>query len=119
MNLPHLISQIKNHPDYSKAGMILCHNGVVRKTSRNGREVTGMKVIVNHGKLKEIIDANKKRNGIIEILVEINEDRELSVGEDVMYLVVVGDIRENVISALSGTLDEIKSSVTMKTEFYK
>jgi molybdopterin synthase catalytic subunit len=30
MNLADLITQIKEHPDYSKAGMILCHNGVVR-----------------------------------------------------------------------------------------
>jgi hypothetical protein len=37
------------------------------------------------------------------------------VGDDVMYLVVGGDFRENVIFALQKTLNEIKSTVTQKT----
>ena len=35
--LEPLVEKIKQHPDYPKAGMILCHNGVVRQTSRDGR----------------------------------------------------------------------------------
>ncbi len=55
---------------------------------------------------------------IVEILVEINENRPLAVGDDVMFIVVAGDIRENVIGALTDTLNAIKSSVTTKTEFF-
>jgi hypothetical protein len=36
-----------------------------------------------------------------------------------MYLVVAGEIRENVIRTLQGTLDAIKSTATQKTEFFK
>jgi len=119
MNIQHLIDTIKHHPDYRRAGMILCHNGVVRETSRDGRRVTGLKVNVDHEKLNRIIAENKMRPGIIEILVEITEDKMLSIGDDVMVLVVAGDIRQNVISALEDTLNAIKKTATKKTEYYE
>ena len=118
MKLTDLIDTIKKHPDYERVGMILCHNGVVRRTSRDGRSVSALRISVNHEKLKQVIKANKKKPGIVEILVEIAENRDLAVGEDIMLLVVVGDIRENVIGALKETLDAIKSSVTEKVQFY-
>lgn len=117
MNLANLIDKVKKHPDYDKAGMILCHNGVVRGTSRDGRNVSGLSITVDHKKLQEIVNEHKKRPGIVEILVEIAEG-ELSLGDDVMFLVVAGDIRENVIATLSDTLNAIKSTVTKKTEYF-
>lgn len=117
MNLAHLVDSIKKHPDYGKVGMILCHNGVVRGTSRDGRKVSGFTMTVDHEKLRRLIAEQKQRPGIVEILVEIREG-DLSLGDDVMLLVVAGDIRENVISVLSDTLNAIKSAVTRKTEFF-
>jgi len=113
-----LIDNIKRNPEYDRVGMILCHNGVVRGTSRDGRKVSGLRIAVDHTKLKKIINENKKRPGIVEILVEIAENKELSVGDDVMFLVVAGDIRDNVIMTLNDTLNAIKTTVTKKTEFY-
>ncbi len=118
MNLSALLDQIKNHPNYADAGMVLAHNGVVRGFSRDGRKVTGLSIKADQQKLAEIVAAQKKRPGIIDILVEIVPDGSLTVGDDVMYLVVAGDIRENVISVLSDTLNEIKATVTAKTEFF-
>ncbi|MDL1980525.1 MAG: hypothetical protein LWX02_03420 [Deltaproteobacteria bacterium] len=51
-------------------------------------------------------------------MVKIAEDKELSVGDDVMLLVVAGDIRKNVIKVLSEAIDDIKSTVTKKTEYF-
>ena len=119
MKLTDLIDAIKKHPNYERVGMILCHNGVVRRTSRDGRNVSGLRITVDHKKLKQIIETNKKKPGIIDIQVEIMENKDLAVGEDVMFLVVAGDIRENVIAALKDTLDTIKSSVTEKIQFYQ
>lgn len=118
MNLNNLIDAVKKHPDYDKTGMILCHNGVVRSTSRDGRQVSGLRIAVDHEKLRNVITENKKRKGIIEILIEIAENKDLSVGDDVMFLVVAGDIRDNVIEALKETLNDIKTTVTTKTEFF-
>ena len=118
MKLEHLIEKAKQHPDFHQAGMILAHNGVVRQTSRDGRNVTGLRVAVDHAKLESILARKKETPGIIEILVEIFEQKDLAVGDDVMFLVVAGDIRETVIATLKETLDEIKTTVTQKTEFY-
>ena len=97
--------------------MVLCHQGVVRSTSRDGKPVRGLRVTVDSKKLEQVISEHKARHGITEILVEINADRDLTVGDDVMVLVVAGDFRENVIATLSDTLNAIKTTVTQKTEY--
>jgi molybdopterin synthase catalytic subunit len=118
MDMNKMMQAIKNHPDFDSVGMILCHNGVVRVTSRDGRKVKGLRVAANHEKLRQILAEQKQKPGILDIRVEIAEDRDLSVGEDIMLLLVAGDIRENVIAVLTATLNLIKSSVTTKTEYY-
>lgn len=119
MNLIRMIDTIKKHPDCHKAGMILCHNGIVRGTSRDGRKVSGLTISVDYNKLRHVIETYKQQPGIIEILVEIADNEHLNVGDDVMFLVVAGDIRENVIAVLNDTLNAIKTSVTSKTEFFQ
>lgn len=118
LNLASMMETIRSHPDFSKAGMVLAHNGVVRATSRDGRAVTGLRVKVDRAGLDHLVAAQKKRPGIVEILVEIADDRELVVGDDVMFLIVAGDVRENVIATLQQTLDAIKTTVTSKTEYF-
>jgi len=117
--MDYLISQVKKHPDYHRAGMILCHEGVVRKTSRNGKKVTGLRVHAKHQQIVEALNLFKKRNGIIEILFEINDNIDLAIGDTIMKLVVAGDIRENVIGTLTDCLNEIKKTLTQKTEYYE
>lgn len=118
MSADSLMARIKNHPRFDQVGMMLCHNGVVRGTSRDGRPVKGLKVAVDQDSLAQVLSEQRQRPGIIDILVEINADRHLNVGDNVMYLVVAGDIRENVIAVLSDTLNAIKSTVTNKTEYF-
>lgn len=117
MNIAELIERVKRHPDFNRAGMVLCHNGVVRETSRAGDPVSGLRIAVDHDRLNTIIDEQRRRPGIVDIQVEIVENTDLTVGDDVMGLVVAGDIRENVIAVLAETLDQIKKTVTQKTEF--
>ena len=119
MQTDQLVSKIKRHPAYDQVGMILCHNGVVRGTSRDGRKVTGLRVAVDRDRLSTVLAAHRSRPGIIDIQVEIAADRDLAVGDDVMMLVVAGDIREHVIDTLADTLDAIKTTVTAKIEFFE
>ncbi|MEE4365173.1 MAG: molybdenum cofactor biosynthesis protein MoaE [Desulfotignum sp.] len=119
VTLEQMIRKIKGHPDFSRAGMILAHNGIVRATSRDGRPVTGLEIAVDHGKLKQILQKERSRPGILDIQVHIRENTKLTVGDDVMFLVVAGDIRENVIQTLTDTLNQIKSQVTSKTQFFQ
>ena len=99
--------------------MILCHNGVVRATTRDGRKVKGLKVSVDHAKLEQILIEQSQKSGIVDIQVNIVENKNLAVGDDIMHLIVAGDIRENVISVLRETLDAIKTKVTKKIEYFK
>ena len=118
MNAIDLMNRVKTHPDFHRAGMVLCHNGVVRATSRDGREVSGLRVKVDDDRLKAILSKARQRPGIVDVRVEIAADCDLVVGDDVMLLVVAGDVRENVIATLEETLNAIKTTVTSKTEFF-
>lgn len=115
MELEEMVARIKAHPRISEAGMILCHNGIVRGTSRNGRKISKITVKVNHEALTRIITEIKSRSGIIEVLVEINEGT-LKVGEDIMLVAVAGDIREHVFPALQDLVHQIKQEIIEKEE---
>ena len=113
-----LLASLKAHPDIGQAGMILCHNGIVRAFDRQGRKVSGLRVSVDHHALDHIIAENKGKAGIVDIQVDIAEGADLAVGDDVMVLAVAGDIRENVIAVLEATLNAIKETATRKEQFY-
>ena len=115
MNLSTLVEKIKKHPDFHKAGMILCHNGVVRASSRDGRPVSEVTVRVDRRRLETILAEIKAMTGIVEVLAHVNEGT-LKVGEDVMYVVVAGDFRENVFDAMIAAVNRIKADVTSKQE---
>ena len=115
MNLSDMIKKVKKHPEYHKAGMILCHNGGVRETSRDGKPVSHLLVKANEEILAEIVAEMKKRPGIIEVLAEVNKGK-LFPGDDIMIVVVAGDFRENVFPVLKDAVDVIKRDVTRKVE---
>lgn len=117
MGLSALIDRVKSHPDYAQVGMILCHNGVVRGASRDGRPVSGLTLTVDREALNAILAEQRERLGIVEILVEIREGL-LKVGDDVMFIVVAGDLRDRVIPVLVDTLNAIKRQVTHKIEHF-
>jgi len=115
MKLIEMIEQVKQHPDIHKAGMILCHNGIVRGTSRDGSPVRELTVRHERIRLDDIAAEMKNRPGIIEVLIELNEGT-LHPGDDIMYVVVAGDFRENVIPVISEAINLIKASAVEKTE---
>jgi molybdopterin synthase catalytic subunit len=55
--------------------------------------------------------------GIRIVRVWMNEG-ELSVGDDIMYVLVGGDIRPHVIDALQALVGEIKQHCVTETEIY-
>ena len=115
MDMNALISTIKARHDYHRVGMILCHNGVVRGSSRDGSPVRAVTVRADRTAIAKVVAEQKGRPGIVEILVEVNEG-ELRVGDDLLAIVVAGDIREHVIPVLADTLNLIKAVGTKKTE---
>lgn len=116
MNLSALIEKVKRRPDFNRAGMILTHTGIVRGSSRDGSPVMEVEVRADHEALARVIADMKMRPGIIDVLAEVRDGR-LEVGEEIMNVVVAGDIRENVFPVLIDAVNRIKAEVTKKQEF--
>lgn len=118
ISMDELIARIKAHPNFAKAGMILCHNGVVRGVDRAGAKgVQKLHVEVVPEKIGEILSWGETLPGVVAVLAEALEG-ELNVGDDVLYVVVAGDIRENVLDAMRQILDRLKSEGFRKREVY-
>ncbi|MBP1739357.1 MAG: protein involved in biosynthesis of molybdopterin [Deltaproteobacteria bacterium] len=118
MDLNKMIERVRKNTDPSKVGMITSHLGVVRGTSRSGGEVLSVDVAYDQEAIQTIIRDIKKMPGIAEVLVETREGR-LNVGEEIMAVVVAGDIRENVFPALVSTVNRIKKEASKKKENLK
>ena len=118
MNINEMIEKIKGHPDSEKIGMIASHVGVVRGTSRDGRDVTGIEVAYDHEKIKIILQNIKQLSGIVQVLVNTNEGN-LKVGDEILAVAVAGDIRDNVFPALIKAVDHIKKDASKKKELFR
>ena len=117
MDINKMINTVKVNNNYSGIGMIASHLGVVRGTSLNGRKVTGIEAKFNRDRIRGILCSIKKMPGIYEVLIEISEGK-LKVGDDIMAVVVGGDIRDHVFPALITTVDRIKKEAVTKKEFF-
>lgn len=111
------ITEIKKHPQSSSVGMILIHNGIVRATTRDGKPVKGMKLSYDSEKLNKIVEEIRKRDGIFEVKVWINEGL-LNVGDDIMKVLVAGRLRTDVFPALQTLVSKIKNEVVHEEEIY-
>jgi molybdopterin synthase catalytic subunit len=109
------IREIKAKADPEALGMMLAHNGVVRGTAKNGKPVKGMKLSFDKAKLESSVNEMKKRDGIVEIRVWINEG-ELKIGDDIMYVLVAGRFRTDVLPVLQELLTFIKGEVVREEE---
>ena len=115
MDLNKLIERVRRNTEPSKVGMITSHLGVVRSTSRDGRAVTSLEVSYDQEALQAVVRDIKKMPGIAEVLVETRQGR-LDVGEEILAVVVAGDIRENVFPALVSAVNRIKKEASHKKE---
>jgi molybdopterin synthase catalytic subunit len=110
-----MIATIKANPNFPNAGMIASHIGIVRSFSRNGKSVDSVDVDFDQAKIEQILDDTKSRPGIVDVLIQTNSGH-LAVGDEIMAVVVAGDIRENVFPALIDMVERLKSEASTKQE---
>ncbi len=110
------ITEIKKNADYNELGMILVHNGMVRAISKDGKPVKGMHLTYDREKLQKIIDEYSQKDGIIAVKAWINEGN-LTVGDDIMYLLVAGRFRKFVLPVFEEVLSRIKNEIVSEKEF--
>ena len=117
------LREAKAHTDADKVGMYLTHNGVVRATAkakvRNGEEgtkpVTGMVFSYDREKVDAAVAQTYEMDGIYYVRAWLNEG-ELCVGDDIMYVLIGGDIRPHVVDALQSLVGTLKKECVTETE---
>ena len=117
------LKEAKAAPGAEKVGMYLTHNGIVRQTARarvrEGAEdalpVTGMDFSFDEAKVEAVIDEAYQREGIYYLRVWLNRGR-LQLGDDIMYVLVGGDIRPHVLDTLQFLVGKIKSECVAEKE---
>lgn len=117
------LKEAKKDLNVSQEGMFLVHNGIVRQTPKakvrngvdDGSKVMGMEFSYDEKKVEEAVEKTKALEGIFYVRVWLNEGH-LEVGEDIMYVLIGGDIRPRVIDALQFLVGTIKNECVTEIE---
>lgn len=116
------LREAKAHESAPKVGMYLTHNGIVRQSAKakvrhgqDSQDVTGMLFSYDQAKLDAVLADARALEGIYYIRVWLNEGR-LQVGDDIMYVLIGGDIRPRVVDALNYIVGRIKNECVTETE---
>lgn len=119
------LQEAKHHESAPKIGMYLCHTGVVREDAKarvranatDTAPVTGMYFSYDADKLQAIVNDTYTLPGIYYIRTWLNEGK-LNVGDDIMRILIGGDIRPHVLDALQHLVGRIKNECVEETELY-
>ena len=117
------LKEAKAHESASKCGMYLTHNGTVRQSAKakvrygaeDTQEVTGMIFSYDREKVEAAVADTYKMDGIYYIKTWLNEGR-LSMGDDIMYVLIGGDIRPRVVDALQYLVGRLKNECVTEIE---
>lgn len=117
------LKEAKTDPAALQEGMFLVHNGVVRQTPKakvrqgidDGSMVKGMEFAYDAAKVDAEIAETYKMDGIFHVRVWLNEGT-LELGDDIMYVLIGGDIRPHVVDALQFLVEKIKSECVTEIE---
>ena len=120
------LKEAKQHESAPQIGMYLTHNGIVRETAkakvRQGAEDTKPVIAMNfsydQAKVDAVIEETYKMDGIYYIRTWLAEGN-LQVGDDIMYVLIGGDIRPHIIDALQYLVGRIKNECVVETEIYQ
>ncbi len=117
MDISKTINTLKARHDFSDhVGMILVHNGTVRGWSRQDRSsVTAIEVKADTDRIAVLREEFLQFPGIYDIVIEARSGL-LKPGDDLLFIVVAGDIREHVKPVLSELLERIKGEAVTKKE---
>lgn len=120
------MAEAKAHENADKVGMYLTHNGIVRKSAKarvrfgeeNTKNVTGMIFSYDQAKVDAAVEETYGLDGIYYVKAWLNEG-ELCVGDDIMYVLIGGDIRPHVVNALQFLVEKLKNECVEEKEIYE
>ena len=117
--------EAKQHENAPNIGMYLTHNGIVRQTAKakvrlgeeHTKDVVSMLFSYDQHKVDQAVKETYQLDGVYYIKVWLNEG-ELQVGDDIMYVLIGGDIRPHVVDALQYLVGKLKNECVQETEIY-
>ena len=128
MDCPSLdlwMKEAKSDASSPLCGMYLVHNGVVRSTAkaevRGGEKsavVTGVRFAYDTDKVIRAENEAKSLPGIFYVRTWLNQGN-LAVGDDLMLVLIGGDIRPHVVDALQFLVERLKNECVTETEIYE
>lgn len=124
-SLDRWLKEAKAQENAGQTGMYLFHNGVVRETAkaavRSGAEntapVKGMLFSWDSEKVAAAEEQARQLEGITYVRVWLNEG-QLRVGDDLMLVLVGGDIRPHVLGALEQLVKNLKETCVKEQEIF-
>ncbi|MGQ9507560.1 MAG: molybdenum cofactor biosynthesis protein MoaE [Candidatus Bathycorpusculaceae bacterium] len=110
-SLSEAIKNVKNLPNFQKAGAIALFIGVVRGETGKGEKVQKLELEAYEEKANEVL-ANicqdlEKRESIINVQIH-HLIGEFNVGEDIVYIIVAGSHRKNLFPVLEEAVERYK-----------
>ena len=119
------IKEAKEDKSAPECGMYLFHNGIVRQSAKakvrqgdiSASDVKGMVFSYDKEKVEEAVENTQNMPGIGYVRVWLNEG-QLEVGDDIMLVLVGGDIRPHVVDALQSLVGELKNHCVKEEELY-
>ncbi len=119
--LPELLTNLRNKPNFRKAGAIGVFVGLVRGETRESDAVRKLELEAYEEKadeaLAKICDDLKNRDGVVDVQIH-HLLGEFDVGEDVVYVLVAGAHRHNVFPVLEEAVERYKKEAPIFKKEY-
>ncbi|MEM2117526.1 MAG: molybdenum cofactor biosynthesis protein MoaE [Candidatus Bathyarchaeia archaeon] len=114
ITLSDIIQNVKNKPDFQKAGAVALFIGVVRGETLKGEKVQKLELEAYEEKANEVLskicEDLKKKKGIVDVQIH-HLIGEFNVGEDLVYVMVAGAHRRNIFPTLQEAVERYKKEV--------
>ena len=118
-----LLAEAKADASAPRCGMYLLHNGTVRELPKqlvrggvdDGTKVSAMNFSYDAAGVDAAVAEALTWEGIEYVRVWLNSGH-LELGDDIMYVLIGGDIRPHVVDALQGLVGKIKNELVSEVE---
>ena len=117
------LKEAKADESAPRCGMYLTHNGTVRELPKklvregidDGSKVVGMRFSYDEAGVEAARQEALQMPGIEYVRVWLNEG-SLQLGDDIMYVLIGGDIRPHVVDCLQALVGKIKNEMVSEVE---
>lgn len=116
VRLEDLLQLARRSPEASRAGAIVTFSGIVRGYTHEGKKVEKLELEaydeLAEKALEKISSDLRSRPGVVDVLIH-HSVGAFSVGEDLVYVVVLADSRENAFSTAREAVERYKKEAPL------